>query len=245
MTLLLLAGTQEGHMLARRLADTGADVLVSLAGVVQDHAAYPYPTRSGGFGGEAGFRAFVRAAGISTVMDATHPFASKISRRTAKVCDDLTLGYCRFLRPSWEARDGDNWQQVDTPEMAASQVRDGARVFLATGAKEIMRYAGMAGRAHVICRRAEAAEQPFPFAGGQWITGRGPFDVDDEIALFQWLGVEVIITKNSGGRATYAKIEAARSMGLPVIMIDRPGEPDGVACVSDIDTAMARIAGQV
>lgn len=235
MTLLLLAGTAEARQIAGRL---NGPVLASLSGAVQDVAGYPVPTRTGGFGGDAGFADVLDREGITTVLDATHPFAARITDRTARICHERALPYLRLSRPAWTAAPGDDWQIVATPEEAAHKVVNGARVFLATGAQEVGRYAALDGRAEVFCRRVEDNGAPFPFAKGRWIIGRGPFDVGAETALFRLLGVEVIVTKNAGGTASRAKLDAARTLGLPVIMIARPPEPEGAQVVDNVEAAL-------
>ncbi|WP_136635204.1 cobalt-precorrin-6A reductase [Pseudooceanicola onchidii] len=244
MTLLLLAGTAEARQIAAQLAEAGLPVLASRAGAVREVADYPVPTRTGGFGGAEGFLTTLRDHQITAVLDATHPFAAKITERTARLCAKADLPYARLSRPEWTAGPGDEWHDVATPEEAARQIPQGSRVFLATGAQEVARYAALDGRAAVFVRRAEATGAEFPFARGRWIVGRGPFDVDADRALFQLLGIDWIITKNAGGAASRAKLDAARELHLPVVMIARPPEPKGMPILrttqAAVDWATAR-----
>ena len=236
MTLLLLAGTSEARQVAARLTDR--PVLASLAGAVSEIPEYPVPTRTGGFGGEAGFLATLETEGITAVLDATHPFAARITERTARLCQERGLPYARLSRPAWQPQEGYDWREARDPEEACRLVPPGARAFLATGAQEIERYAGLDGKAEVLCRRAEATADPFPFEKGRWIVGRGPFDLSAEIALFRLLGIDVIVTKNAGGAASRAKLDAARTLRLPVVMIARPSEPEGVPVLRSVDEAV-------
>ena len=109
MTLLLLAGTGEARAIADRLAETGVDAIASLAGATRIPKAMPLPTRRGGFGGDAGFRSFLAQKRIGAVLDATHPFAARISHRSARICEEEGVGYCQFLRPEWQQGEGDAW----------------------------------------------------------------------------------------------------------------------------------------
>jgi precorrin-6A/cobalt-precorrin-6A reductase len=242
MTLLLLAGTSEARQIAGQLAGRGG-VMASLSGAVQDVPAYPVPMRTGGFGGEAGFHTFLDNHEITAVLDATHPFAARMTERTSRICRDRGLPYLRLTRPAWAPEPDDHWQIVATPEEAVQKVPNGGRVFLATGAQEIGRYAPLDGRAEVFCRRAEDRDTPFPFARGRWIIGRGPFDIAAETTLLQQLGIEVVVTKNAGGTASRAKLDAARALGLPVIMIARPPDPKGVPVVDSVEAALKWVGG--
>ena len=239
MTLLLLAGTAEARQIAAALAAAQMQVLASLAGAVTETPDYPVPTRIGGFGGEAGFLDVIKAEGISAVLDATHPFAARITERTARLCSDRGLPYARVSRPAWTPQQGDDWRDAATPEQAVRLVPNGARVFLATGAQEIVRYQRLDGRAEVFCRRAEDTGAPFPFRKGRWIIGRGPFDRAADSALFQLLGIDWIVTKNAGGQGARAKLDAARELNIPVIMIRRPPEPEGVPILTSVEEAIA------
>lgn len=244
MTLLLLAGTTEARQIAARLAENKRPVMASLAGAVRDLPDYPVPLRVGGFGGDAGFAQVVQDRGIRAVLDATHPFAARITERTARLCLARGLPYARLSRPEWTPRHGDDWRTVASPEEAARTVPRGARVFLATGAQELERYRDLEGRAEVFCRRAEDTATPFPFAQGRWIIGRGPFHLDDELALFRLLCIDWVVTKNAGGTGAQAKLEAARHLQIPVVMIRRPPDPKGVPILTTVDQAVSWATSQ-
>ncbi len=219
MTLLLLAGSGEARQIATGLA--GRDVIASLAGATRAPAELPVPVRIGGFGGVAGFRTFLEEAGITAVLDATHPYARLITERTASVCAAQGLPYLQYLRAPWQAELGDKWTEIACEDDAAIHIPLGSRVFLGTGRQTLDRFANLAGR-HVICRQIDPPDAPFPFAGGEFLVGRPPFSVADEVALFSRLGVDWLVVKNAGGAASRTKLTAARHLGIPVLMIARP-----------------------
>lgn len=223
MTLLLLAGSGDARQIAKKLV--GRDAIASLAGATRDPDPLPLPTRTGGFGGETGFRRFVADHGITAVLDATHPYAHRITKRTARVCADLDLPFLQLLRPPWTAEPGDKWTEIDREEDAAAHIAEGATVFLGTGRQTLERFANLTGR-RVICRQIDPPEAPFPFEGGEYLVGRPPFSVDDEVALFSRLKVDWLIVKNAGGAASRTKLTAARMLGVPVLMIARPPAGD-------------------
>ena len=219
MTLLLLAGTGEAKRMAAALK--GRDVVASLAGVTRDPVPLPLPTRVGGFGGADGFRAYLEQVSISAVLDATHPFASRITRRTATICAERGLPFTQFLRPPWVPEEGDQWADIAREEDAAQHIPSDATVFLGTGRQTLDRFANLAGR-RVICRQIDPPDGPFPFVGGEFLVGRPPFSVDDEVALFARLGVDWLVVKNAGGSPSRTKLTAARQLGIKVLMLARP-----------------------
>ncbi|WP_147124916.1 cobalt-precorrin-6A reductase [Shimia ponticola] len=234
--ILLLAGTQEGRALAKELSHHGIDTIASLAGATRDATKLAVPTRVGGFGGAAGFENYLHDHGVRAVLDATHPFANRISRRSFEVCTRIGIPYVQVLRPAWQAMSGDTWYFVDQEEEAAGLIASDATVFLATGRQTLERFQNLSGR-RVICRQIDPPTQPFPFEGGEFLVGRPPFTVDDEIALFSKLGVDWLIVKNAGGSASSTKLTAARELGIPVIMINRP-KPTGAETVRTVHEAM-------
>lgn len=225
MTLLLLAGTGEARRIAWGLMDSGVKVIASLAGATRQPDPLPVTTRVGGFGGEAGFRDYIAQNKISAVLDATHPFAEAITERTARVCADLGLPYSLVVRTEWSAQDGDQWIHVDSPQDVAAHVPSDAVVFLATGRQTLAQYANLEGR-RVLARMIDPPRAPFPFEGGEFVIGRPPFSLKSEVALFEALGVTHLVVKNAGGVGGRAKLDAARALGLPVVMIKRPDLPD-------------------
>ena len=223
MTLLILGGTGDGRRLAKRLE--GRDAIISLAGATRMPDALPLPTRIGGFGGADGFVAYLHDAGISAVLDATHPYAHQITERTAQICIARGLPYLQFLRPPWQQEPEDDWTVIKNEQEAADHIPPGATVFLGTGRQTLDRFANLVGR-EVICRQIDPPEKPFPFVGGRFLVGRPPFSVEDELALFKALGVDWLIVKNAGGAASRTKLTAARMLGIPVLMIARPPRGD-------------------
>lgn len=224
MTLLLLAGTGDARRIAQGLVDAGIDAVASLAGVTRDANALPIPTRHGGFGGLTGFENYLDAAGITAVLDATHPFADRITTRTAAVCRARRLPYLYHLRAPWIAGPGDDWTQIDREEDAAALIPKGQTVFIGTGRQTLERFANLVGR-RVICRQIDPPTGAFPFAGGEFLIGRPPFSVAHETALFKALAVDVIVVKNAGGEASRTKLTAARDLDIPVLMVRRPLPP--------------------
>ena len=223
MTLLLLAGTGDARRIATGLQ--GADVIASFAGATRDPRPLPVPARTGGFGGADGFQAYLDAAGISAVLDATHPYATQITTRSAAICAARQLPFLQYLRPPWTAAPGDNWTEIADETAAADHIPKGATVFLGTGRQTLERFANLSGR-RVICRQIDPPTAPFPFDGGEFLIGRPPFSEADERALFRRLGVDVLVVKNAGGTASATKLAAARALGLPVLMITRPAQGD-------------------
>lgn len=240
MTLLLLAGTGEAQTLAKELAARRVPAIASLAGATRAPRPTGLPTRIGGFGGEAGFRQYLAEGGIHAVLDATHPFAYRISTRTADVCRALSMPYCQLLRPEWQAVPGDDWLHVAAEEDVAAHVQPGATVFLATGRQTLERFANLA-HARIICRQIDPPEGPFPFPGGEFLVGRPPFSVEDEERLFRERGVDWLVVKNAGGDAPRTKLVAARRLGIPVAMIARPPQPDAPK-VQSVEDALKWVA---
>lgn len=241
MTLLLLAGTGEARKIAEALAAEGVPAIASLSGATRTPQATGLPTRIGGFGGEAGFRRFLAERSVSAVLDATHPFAHRISGRTARVCAELGIAYCQLLRPEWAAGPGDRWTHIDREEDAAKHVPAGATVFLATGRQTLDRFANL-GHCRLICRQIDPPDGPFPYPNGEFLVGRPPFPVEEEEALFSRLGVGWLVVKNAGGAAPRSKLIAARNLGIDVAMIRRPPQPDAPR-VETVAEALAWIGG--
>lgn len=241
MTILLLAGSGEARVLASELAAKGVPVIASLAGAVRQPTPLDVPVRIGGFGGADGFTDFLSTHHIAAVIDATHPFAAQITARTAAICADRGLPYLRLERPGWCAGPGDNWIWIDREEDAVLHISDGATVFLATGRQTLDHYAGLAG-CTLYCRQIDPATRAFPFSKGGFVIGRPPFPVADEIALFQRLGNGWLVVKDAGGVANRTKLDAARALGLPVLIIRRPAPPFGITLVETVAAALDWVA---
>ena len=241
--LLILGGTGEAAELARRLApDPGLHVITSLAGRTRAPAKIPGQVRTGGFGGVAGLCGYLEAAAIDFLIDATHPFAAVMPHSAAAACARLGMPRLRLLRPAWQACDGDRWIPVsDMAGAALALERAGpSRVFLATGRQEIEAFAPL--RAHwFLVRLIDRPEMDLPLARHELVLGRGPFQEDQEVVLLRARKIDTLVSKNSGGGATYAKILAARRLGLPVVMVARPAAPPGDV-VPDVRSVLAWVA---
>ena len=231
MTLLLLAGTGEAIAIAKALRDAPLPVVASLAGATRLPREMAVPTRAGGFGGDAGFRAFLHEAGITAVLDATHPFAARVSRRTARICQEENLPYCQLLRPEWQPQEGDDWVMIECEEAAAKHIAPGSTVFLATGRQTLGRFANLSA-CRLICRQIDPPDREFPFTNGEFLVGRPPFSVEEEMRLFNELKIDWLVVKNAGGEAPRSKLVAARKLGIPVAMINRPKQPEGLKVTS-------------
>jgi precorrin-6A/cobalt-precorrin-6A reductase len=224
--LLILGGTEGARRLAGRLAEhSGLAVITSLAGRTSRPEAISGAMRRGGFGGVVGLQAYLAEEQISLVVDATHPFAEVMSQNAAKACAALGLSLLRLTRPPWTPQEGDSWVPVaDAPAAAAKLPGLGQRVFLTTGHKDLAAFAKL-DETWFLIRLIDPPKDPLPLKRVEVVLARGPFDTASEIALFQEHRIEVLVTKNSGGTATAAKLAAARELALPVVMIQRPALP--------------------
>ena len=234
--LLLLAGTGEAREIAELLAAENIPALASLAGATRDPNGLAIQGRSGGFGGGEAFEAFLLENGITAILDVTHPFANQITNRTASIAARIGLEYLQLLRPPWIPGPGDNWISIEKEQDAATHIPDGSTVFLATGRKTLADFENLSS-CRVICRRIDPPQHPFPFANGEYLLGRPPFCVADEIELFARIGVDWLVVKNAGGIASATKLTAARKLGIPVVMIERP-EQTASKSVETVEQAM-------
>ncbi len=231
--LLILGGTGEAVALARAAAPAFA-VTMSLAGVTRAPVLPPGEIRRGGFGGAGGLAAYLRAHDVGAVIDATHPFAVEMSRNAITACTQTTVPLLRLTRPAWTRQAGDDWVDVPDAERAAASIAV-ERVFLTTGLRDLDAFAAR-GDVWFLVRSIEPPAR-VPLAHYTLIQARGPFDEAAETALMRHHRIEALVAKNSGGGATYAKIAAARALGLPVIMIARPVLPEAKT-VNDIEAAL-------
>jgi precorrin-6A/cobalt-precorrin-6A reductase len=220
--LLLLGGTTEASQLAKALAVQGHDAIFSYAGRTGNPAAQPLPVRVGGFGGVDGLADYLRAEGITHVVDATHPFAAGISANAVAACGRTGVSLVALQRPEWQPGKGDLWTRVADIAGAVAALPDaGARVFLAIGKQHIGDFALRPANFYLL-RLVDPPETPLPLPDAQAVIARGPFDVAGDTALMQAHRISHVVAKNSGGSGSVAKITAARALGLRVIMIDRP-----------------------
>ena len=185
---------------------------------------------------------YLRAEGIEAVIDATHPFADQISANAAASCARVGVPLRVLSRPAWVAGPGDRWIGVPDMVAAAQALRDlGDTVFLTIGRQEVGAFEAMPDKRYLI--RAVDPPEPMPaLQRMSLILDRGPFTVEGELALMRGERIEVVVSKNSGGRATDAKLQAARELGLPVVMVERPAG-NGVAELHDVDAAVGWLEG--
>jgi precorrin-6A/cobalt-precorrin-6A reductase len=230
---LVLGGTGEARELAARLAGrSGLEVVSSLAGRTSEPRRPPGRTRVGGFGGPDGLASWLAAEGIDAVVDATHPFATAITEAAVTATTRLGVPLLVLRRPGWTAGPGDDWRRVPSLAAAAANL-PGQRVLLTVGRGEVRAFAADQDRWFLI-RSVEVPEPPLP-PRAQVVTARGPFTVADELVLMRGHGIDVVVTRDSGGTQTAAKLTAARELGRPVVMVDRPPAPAAptVATVTD------------
>ena len=224
--ILLLGGTSEASALAHALAGAGADAVFSYAGRTGAPIAQPLPTRVGGFGGVAGLVDYLRAERITHLVDATHPFAAGMSRNAIDAAAETGVPLIAFERPPWRPGPGDDWRRVAGIDAAVAALPDTpTRVFLAIGKQTLAAFAAKPQH-HYLLRLVDPPEGPLPLPDAQAVIARGPFDEAADLALLADHRIGWIVAKNAGGAGAEAKLIAARRLGLPVVMIDRPSLPD-------------------
>lgn len=207
------------------MAATGLRATLSYAGRVEQPRAQPIPTRQGGFGGAAGLADYLRTHGITHLVDATHPFAARISRNAVEAAAVAGVPLIAFERPSWQPGAGDHWQNVPDIDSAVDALHGPAeRVFLAIGRQHLAVFARQPQH-HYLLRLVDPPEAPLPLPQSTVICARGPFDAAGDTALLREHNINRIVAKNAGGSGAEAKLIAARTLGLPVVMIDRPALP--------------------
>ncbi|MGY1711537.1 cobalt-precorrin-6A reductase [Geodermatophilus sp. SYSU D00758] len=231
---LVLGGTGEARRLAGRLVEQGIAVTSSLAGRVAEPVLPAGAVRVGGFGGVEGLAA--ELGGVAALVDATHPFAATMTAHAAAAAAATGTPLLRLQRPGWTAGPGDDWRWVGTLEEAAAAVRGYGSVFLTTGRQGLAAFAGLTGRCLV--RAVDPPAPPLP-ARTTVVLARGPFTPGEERALMAEHGVDVLVTKDSGGGMTAAKLAAARALRVPVVLVRRPPLPAGVRAVATVGEALA------
>ena len=226
MRILLLGGTTEAMALLAALASVPhVTPILSLAGRTRAPDLPPTAYRLGGFGGVDGLRAYLRAEAIDRVIDATHPFAEQMTRNAVAACEGAGIPLARFTRPPWSAQPGDIWQRVATmPDAARALGTTPRRVFLTIGRLQVAAFEAAPQHAYLL--RIIDPPDPLPALPHlRLLPARGPFTEAADRDLMQRERIEVLVSKNSGGAATYGKIAAARSLGVPVIMVAPPPDP--------------------
>ncbi len=238
-SVLVLGGTAEARSLAERLVADGVPVLSSLAGRVAQPRLPVGDVRIGGFGGVAGLREHLLATGHPAVVDATHPFAAVISAHAATACASLGVPLLRLQRPGWSTLPGaTGWHWVDAHcQAAVSAAGLGVRPFLTVGRQSLDDFTRLLADREALVRVVD----PPGTVPKRWrvLLDRGPFVLDDELAMMYEHGTDVLVTKDSGGSYTRPKLDAAARLGIPVVVVRRPCAPSDVPRVGDIDDALA------
>ncbi|MEU0602877.1 cobalt-precorrin-6A reductase [Streptomyces sp. NPDC006393] len=235
---LVLGGTTEAREVAATLARRpGVRVTSSLAGRVSRPGPLDGEVRVGGFGGADGLAAWLREHRVDALVDATHPFAESITRNAARAATATGVPLVVLRRPGWRPEPGDRWHPAASMAAAARLLPGlGRRVFLTTGRLDLAAFAHLADL-HFVVRSVEPPEPPMP-PDVRVVLARGPFTVSDETELLRAHRIDVLVTKDSGGAATAAKLTAARRLGLPVVVVRRPPLPEGVTAVPDARAAL-------
>jgi precorrin-6A/cobalt-precorrin-6A reductase len=238
--ILILGGTTDARRIAERLAERpGLNVRLSLAGSTAAPAALPVPVRIGGFGGAERLAVYLKAEGVDVLIDATHPYARKMSANAAWAAQTVGVPLIALQRPPWAQVEGDRWIEVDgVGEAVEALGASPRRVFLALGRKDIAPFAE-APQHHYVVRSVDPIDPPLAVPSADYIRARGPFSEENDRALLNKYRIDVVVSKNSGGSATYGKIAAARALALPVVMLRRPPSQPDVPVVETADEVIA------
>ena len=234
LKILVLGGTTEANALAELIAgDDRFSGIVSLAGVTRSPKPSPLATRVGGYGGQPGLRQYLERERVDLLIDATHPFAAIISGNAAAAAQQAGVPHIAILRPAWTEAPGDDWRRVPDMPAAATALGDHPRnVFLTVGRKDLAPFQAHPQHTYVI-RSVDPPPGNLLPPDAVVIAARGPFEIDDETALLRDRQIDFLVTKNSGGAATAAKLDAARALRVPVILVDRPPPPANTAATVD------------
>ncbi|MGE6778538.1 cobalt-precorrin-6A reductase [Vreelandella titanicae] len=223
--ILILGGTSEASALASAVAKRGFPAIFSYAGRVATPKSQPLPTRIGGFGGVSGLAAFVAQERITHIVDATHPFAAQMSANVLAAAAQCGIKAIALTRPAWRPVDGDKWQSVASIDEAVSTLAGPPqRVLLAIGRMHLAAFTAQPQH-HYVLRLVDRPTSPLPLADVSTVIDRGPFTLEGDLALLETQGIQRIVCKNSGGEGAASKLTAARALGLPVVMIERPHLP--------------------
>lgn len=217
-----MGGTTEASALAVALAERGARAVLSYAGRTDRPRAQPVPVRVGGFGGVAGLAGYLRDEGITHLVDATHPFAATMSGHAVAAAEQAEVGHIMLTRPPWAETEGDRWTHVpDIAGAVAALEGPGRHVMLALGRMHVDAFAAQPQH-HYLLRFVDAPALAPGLPRHSLIVDRGPFTVEGDMRLMREHGIDCVVSKNAGGGGAEAKLVAARMLGLPVVMIDRP-----------------------
>jgi precorrin-6A/cobalt-precorrin-6A reductase len=223
---LILGGTSDARLLADAVARAGFAATYSYGGRTRAPATQPLPTRSGGFGGASGLAEYIRREKITHVIDATHPFAAHMSRNAVAACATTGARLIALERAPWTKAPGDRWIEVADLTCAVTALPlTRTRVFLAIGRQHIAAFSAKPQHAYTL-RFVDPPAEPLPFPDAHVIVSRGPFAFESELDMMRSRRIEWIVARNSGGEGARAKIDVARELGLPVVMLKRPELPD-------------------
>ena len=241
--LLILGGTAEGRALADAANERFGSSLTVISALAGRTRAPVLPTgevRIGGFGGADGLATYLRNERIGLLVDATHPYATRISAQACEAAAQAGTAHLALVRPPWRPVPGDRWIDVDTVEESVAAIpAEARRVFLTVGVRSLTPFAGRPDLWFLV-RLVDEPAEPIPLDQHRLIRARGPFTEDDERALLTDHRVDCLVTRASGGDATVAKLAAARALGLPVVMVRRPPPPPGDHA-SSVEDALAWI----
>lgn len=238
MRVLLLGGTSEARALAKALHPR-TDVVSSLAGRVPDPALPVGSVRVGGFGGVEGLRRWLMDERIDAVVDATHPFAATMTAHAAQACSELQMPHLVLARPAWDPGPA-IVVRSDTEAAETVAERGFSRVFLTTGRSGVKAFAD--SDAWFLIRAVTEPDGAGLPRRHQLVLSRGPYHYDGELALLRGHRIDALVTKNSGGEMTRAKLDAAAALSIPVVMVARPALPAGVRAVGTVEAAAAWVA---
>ncbi len=238
---LILGGTGDAVKLAARLADIPEiEIISSLAGRTKKPSALVGQVRVGGFGGATGLANYLQENSIDILIDATHPCAGQITYNGAIASQSIDIPHLMLVRPQWEKLTGDNWIEVESIEAAAQEIPESVnRVFITSGRQQLepfLRRSQIYPESWYLLRSIDPPD--IEIASSTVLLDRGPFSLEQERQLLREYQIEAIVSKNSGGDATYAKIIAARELEIPIVMIQRPAMPEGEK-VASIAAAIA------
>lgn len=236
--LLILGGTGDAVQLAAQAVNLPQlEVISTLAGRTTSPAPVASTVRIGGFGGKAGLAEYLREMNIDLLIDATHPFAAQISENAAQAANELGIPWLMLMRPAWEKLPADDWIEVESIEGAVTAIPATAeRIFLTIGRQQLAPFASLTDR-WFLMRSIDPPAPDIILPPGKLLLDRGPFNIAQERQLLQDYQIQSIVSKNSGGDATYAKIIAAREMSIPIVMVQRPIAPAGDKVV-DVSSAI-------
>lgn len=236
MKILVFGGTAEARNLADRLVGDGHEVTTSLAGRTRSPRLPQGNIRTGGFGDKQNLATYLNAQKFNAVVDATHPYAAQMSATLGEIVPACKLPLVQLVRPEW-SRDGADWIDIASIEHAAQHLTADSRVLVTTGHKGLSETKWPEG-IHLMVRLIEPPERAMP-SNTQIIIDRPPYALESEFTLMQAHGITHLLTKNSGGAQTHAKIAAATKLGITILMVRRPNIPSVGIKSATVDEALS------